>query len=511
MRASSAPSGSTPQKPRGFCNARPIEKGLHPFRLRFKRDLIHPMKPGSRGTASFPPRDSTRPPSSGSNVRPVSLSGIPLDSLDAEETVARIQEMIASRLPHCVLTADARLLALAGGDMELRRILLAGDLLLGQGALIRWAAWLLGSPLPKGAARTDLLARLVQVAATRGQQIFLLGMETGSANLLAARLRLQAPALKLVCHVLPPCRHLWEMDHLSLAQRIRAVRPDLLLVAFDSPLAEKWCAMHARALGVPVTLGLGARGGKLLGRGRLPFVSAVLRQAWTLRRRTVPTGPLEEPASFATTGRLRVWAGSRLDRVELHRDEEFWNEARAARHHCLLDLSQVRSIDSAGVAFLVHWQKDLAHSSRRLVLLMPSGEVQRALHAMRLGDHFLTTDNLDEPLPFLLAGGLFPAPVQSTRLDPPALRWQNEITAANVDEAWQLTLQHFEARPAHQSAFFIDLSDLHFLDSSGIGLMLRLKKWAAACGVQLSFIHARPAVRAMLRLAELEQTLLTHA
>ncbi len=56
------------------------------------------------------------------------------------------------------------------------------------------------------------------------------------------------------------------MDNEEITKQIRAARPDILLVAFGCPKAEKWIAANYRALGVPVTIGVGGTIDFLAGR-----------------------------------------------------------------------------------------------------------------------------------------------------------------------------------------------------------------------------------------------------
>jgi anti-anti-sigma factor len=54
----------------------------------------------------------------------------------------------------------------------------------------------------------------------------------------------------------------------------------------------------------------------------------------------------------------------------------------------------------------------------------------------------------------------------------------------------------------------VDLLAVSFLDSSGVGLMVRAKKQAAKAGAELRFTGLRENVRNVVRLAKLEDYLL---
>ena len=55
---------------------------------------------------------------------PIALLGVPFDNVAMDETVRRIEEMVASRRPHYVVTANVDFLVQARRDLELQRILL---------------------------------------------------------------------------------------------------------------------------------------------------------------------------------------------------------------------------------------------------------------------------------------------------------------------------------------------------------------------------------------------------
>jgi N-acetylglucosaminyldiphosphoundecaprenol N-acetyl-beta-D-mannosaminyltransferase len=62
----------------------------------------------------------------------------------------------------------------------------------------------------------------------------------------------------------------------DIIERVRAVEPDLLLVAYGVPAEEQWIARHRRRLGVPVMIGVG---------GTFDFVAGVTRRAPKWMRR----------------------------------------------------------------------------------------------------------------------------------------------------------------------------------------------------------------------------------
>jgi N-acetylglucosaminyldiphosphoundecaprenol N-acetyl-beta-D-mannosaminyltransferase len=246
--------------------------------------------------------------------------------------------------------------------------------------------------------------------------VFFLGATEEANQQAVAKLRSRFPDLN-VSYYSPPFRPLQELDHDEIIRRIRLAKPDLLFVAFGCPKAEKWIAMHYRELGVPVAIGVGATIDFLAGRvKRAPlwmqrgglewiyrliqeprrlfrryatdlafFGGAVFRQWWTLdalgrARRTGTRTVIVQ----VEPGWQRVAAATTLNKDSVQADAARWKQIACADRHCLLELDATQSIDSTGVAVLVHLHKQLRSAGNHLVLLAPSRAVKRALAAMRL-------------------------------------------------------------------------------------------------------------------------------
>ena len=370
---------------------------------------------------SFPPEHPrlTRPP--------VTLLGVVFDNLTLRETVDRIEEMIASRLPHYVATANVDFLALARRDAELQRILLNAPLVLCDGTPLVWASRWFGNALPERVAGSDVVPELIRLAARKNYRLFFLGTTEEANTCAIAKLRAEFPALE-ISHYSPPFRPLLEKDNAEIIRRIRAAKPDMLFVAFGCPKAEKWIATHYHDLGVPVAMGVGATIDFLAGRvKRAPlwmqrsgaewiyrlsqeprrlfkryandlwfFGGAMVRQWWTMKlrggaqRSEIQTGIIQSNGTWQ-----RVNAARCLNKVSIQRDVAEWNEIAGANRHCLLELAETKSMDSTGVALLVHLKKQLGASGRQLFLLSPAPAVRRALKAMWLEDFFrVATDAL---------------------------------------------------------------------------------------------------------------------
>src|ERR1051325_11474872 len=106
---------------------------------------------------------------------PIAILGVPFANVTTSQAIELIEQMIASRRPNYLVTANVDFLVQAQTDVELRRILFDAHLVLCDGAPLLWASRLLGNPLPERVAGSDLAPLLIRIAAEKGYRLFFLG------------------------------------------------------------------------------------------------------------------------------------------------------------------------------------------------------------------------------------------------------------------------------------------------------------------------------------------------
>lgn len=206
---------------------------------------------------------------------PVNLLAVPFDNVTFHESLDRIQEMIWSRQPHYVATANVDFVVRARRDPRFRRALLGAHLILCDGTPLIWASRIFRNPLPERVAGSDLVPELLKLAAQNNYRLFFLGTTPEACAQAAANVRKQFPGIVVDCFS-PPFRPLHEMDNDEIIRRIHAAQPDIVLVAFGSPKAEKWMQLNYRAVNVPVMIGVG---------GTIDFLAGHLKRAPRWMRR----------------------------------------------------------------------------------------------------------------------------------------------------------------------------------------------------------------------------------
>ncbi|MGA2349500.1 MAG: WecB/TagA/CpsF family glycosyltransferase [Terracidiphilus sp.] len=223
----------------------------------------------------------------------VAILGVAVDNLTMDEVLDAVEAEIAEGGFHQIATANVDFLMKSIHDEELYENLSACDIVLADGMPLVWASRLLGTGLKERVAGVDLVAQLARLSAERGYGIFLLGAEEESSAGTVAWMEKTFPGARIAGRYCPKHQSLEEMDHEDILSKIKAAKPDILLVAFGNPKQEKWLAMHRNRLDVPVCIGVGGSFDFLSGRNqRAPLWMQQRGMEWIHRM-------LQEPSRLA--------------------------------------------------------------------------------------------------------------------------------------------------------------------------------------------------------------------
>ena len=196
---------------------------------------------------------------------PISVLGLPLDSLTAAGAVEAIEALIHSGRTHQIATANLDFWLNSLSDRHLHRIIAGCSLVLPDGMPLVWVSKLLGCPLAERVTGVDLVPRLAELSARKGYRIFLLGGRDDVAERAAELLKQKFPGVRIVGTLAPTEEEMAQIDHSEILRRIHEVKPEILLVALGNPKQEKWIWMQRKRLGVPVAIGVGGSFEMLVG------------------------------------------------------------------------------------------------------------------------------------------------------------------------------------------------------------------------------------------------------
>jgi len=442
---------------------------------------------------------------------PIAILGVPFDNIDLPEMLALVEDMITSGRPHYATTVGVDFLTAALEDVELRRILFDAHLVVAEDKTVVWASKILGNPLPGSVTVPNLIPQLLKLAEQKGWRVFLLGGDEAVAQ----KIRARHPQLQLVGTYLPPDQPLLEMDNADIRRRLHAAKPDILLVAMGSPKQEKWINMNYREAGVPFVMGAGTTFNFLTGESkpvRQPgrqfskFIRAVIRQWWRLRAKksAMPvTGPNVLPDPY---GNLVIQAPARLDAAETQTSQAEWMRA-VENSHVLFDLADTVFVDSTGIGMLIRLRRRARELGWQFFLIAPRPQVMAALKMMKLDEFFTIQASLSGArliMETAVGAAAVTSGIQETELQ---IRWNGEVTALNAVELGAYTESEL-AQVTPGMTVAIDLSRVTFVDSTGIGLMVRFKKNLKRHNINLKYTNVIPLVRGVMRQTQLEDFLM---
>ncbi len=195
-------------------------------------------------------------PATARSTNRISIGPVPIDVTDFDGALERVEQLVDAKLGGTVFTPNVDHIVMADADPRFRRAYEHASLSLVDGMPVLWASRLLKTPLPEKISGSDLVWPLMRLAARRGYRVFLLGGDEGVAELAKRRFEAELPGLMIVGT---------DGSHISvdavdeaLIARIRAAKPDIVLLALGAPKQELFAHEQRDKLAPAVCIGIGA-------------------------------------------------------------------------------------------------------------------------------------------------------------------------------------------------------------------------------------------------------------
>jgi len=455
---------------------------------------------------------------------PISILGVPVDRVTREQALEILKEWLVERKPRYVIPVNVEVILIAQKDPELLRILVDADLVLGEERVIVWASKVLGNPLPEEIPISSLLFGLLDLAERENRKVFLLGKHSDFLRRASINLRNRFERLAIIGVYGTETEQLHQMNHDEIIMRIHSTKPDILLVSFPSPIQEKWIRMHVHRIKVPITLAIGRllevfankpakfkslespRSGwisELFGGEGLtwkPRWQALFR-FWrlvrkqraiirALRKERIEARPPLVANTFA--GLTVLEAPEVLDAAAVEQVGTQWEFLLSdTQTGIVLNLHRTRTIDSTGVGLLIRLHRCASSQNKAFILLHPREEVLRILHMIHLESVFIIASSEQEVEQYVREHGIGGVSVLSQPESPNLIRLEGEVTAAYVDELWDKIRSTLKQQPKG-SLVRLDLSGVKFIDSSGLNLLIRIRRFCWDQGITLVFQNPSP-------------------
>jgi N-acetylglucosaminyldiphosphoundecaprenol N-acetyl-beta-D-mannosaminyltransferase len=476
---------------------------------------------------------------------PLVIYGVPFHNVTFNEAIEWIVERVRSGRPANIATANLDFVTRAWNDPELQRILIEADLVLPDGFPIVKLAPFFGPPLKDRVTGSDITPMLAERSAKEGFSLYGLGAADGVAEQALEILKKRNPMLKVAGSHSPAYVPLLEMDHRDILRRLEAARPDILLVALGAPKQDKFISMHVRGWNVPVSIGVGASLDFITGEQKraplwmrrcylewlwrtcrnprrllwrylknLRFLFTATGQMWQIHR--MKDRPAQGQVLDEASGRKLARLDAVLERFQPLESEEDANRfvsamrTRAAGRHIVLDIHASPWLDSLELGALLEVNKDCRRRGCRLILHAPRPKVRRLFETCRLTDYFDTVSRLDEVESLLkhlredMDGGTAYEEGLLT------LELPMELTAATLPsfEKQAEFIHHELQSQGILKTVSVDAGQLDFIDSSGLGFLISLKKATQDEGVSMSINNLQAKPRRTFEIARVDKVLL---
>lgn len=457
----------------------------------------------------------------------ICLLNVPLDLWhegDIDEMFQRTRQTNSPALSLLNVVPETFLEAMQ--DSELQRALIAADGLLPQHALISTATeQLCGREVPVFTNET-LWSVLGRYRDSSPLRLLFLTLDQQYDAELKESVQQRLPPGTMAEFQQIPARLYDEESQKELLKKIHGFPPHVLLLAVPTEMAAKWLALYQTRLRSCLCWGIrhpkhwwktgeqadGSR--RTLARSweemfadyRKPFEKAVEAQlSWleALRRQassdvTVDTlQPGKTPSCMPAEFTAAV-----LDRI----DSSLLDQARSGGA-MMLDFSAVRIMDSSGAGFLLKLQKELGRMQGELILAEVGENIHRTLKLMQIDQHLKFAPTVEAAQKMIAETSALQRLVAryDSSKNQGLIFWKGDLTAASAASYVEGSMRYIQVEmEQHPSAeFVLDLSGITLIDSSGLGALVKLRKWAINKNVWLAFRQPSANLRRAAQLSHL--------
>lgn len=201
----------------------------------------------------------------------IRVGRLPVDVVSFEEALARVIDLSDAGKGGFVVTPNVDHVVLAEENPDFAAAYEAASLSLADGFPVVVTSKLMRTKLPAKVSGSDLVPPLVALCAARKKSLYLLGAGPGVAAKAAEKLVEKHPDL-VIAGIDSPMVDLSKpkASRADIVERVRAAKPDIVLVAFGAPKQELFCHEIAEAVAPAVLLGIGAT---------LDFIAGTVKRA----------------------------------------------------------------------------------------------------------------------------------------------------------------------------------------------------------------------------------------
>jgi len=232
----------------------------------------------------------------------IHLFGCPIDALNMDQTISRIEEFIKNKKSRQHVVVNVAKMVEVRNDPNLREIISSCDLINADGMPIVWASKLLGNPLPCRVAGVDLFQGLIRICAEKGYRPFFFGAREWVVEKVVDEFKARYPQLNVAGF---RNGYYSEDEESGIAEMIRDSKADILYVGFSSPMKEKFLNRWMPSMQVPFCMGVGGSFDIIAGRTkRAPIWMQKSGLEWCYRLYQEPKRMWKR---YAKTNPIFIW------------------------------------------------------------------------------------------------------------------------------------------------------------------------------------------------------------
>ena len=187
----------------------------------------------------------------------VSILTAPIDALTWESALGRISNWASKRESRYVCICNVHSVVTTNQDDDFKNVVAKADMATPDGAPVAWMLKRLGFPTQQRINGPDLMWKYCELAASRGEAIYLYGSMPATLTLLQVRLMAMFKGLNVAGAYSPPFRALTVEEDAAVVEMINASGAGTVWVSLGCPKQEKWMAAHRGRINA-VMIGVGA-------------------------------------------------------------------------------------------------------------------------------------------------------------------------------------------------------------------------------------------------------------